>query len=123
MLVMRWLVIHPFPRSAVPALVGAIVGLMTNFIAGAVQVEGEISWGEIHRQGAFWIAITVLAVGIYHQKKVYEADKDRRSVLEESKEGLAENLGEFYADKIKTGDINELEAADKKLRKIFRKDS
>lgn len=119
---MLWLLTHPLARSIVPAIAGAVVGLMTNFVAGAVQTSGNIAWGDIHRQGAFWIGIVFLAVGIYYQKKVFDADRDTRSVLEESKEGLAESLGTFYADKIAAGDIDELEAADKKLRKIFRKD-
>ena len=119
---MRWLLIHPLLRSAVPAIIGAILGLMTNFVAGAVQVSGKISWVEIPRQGAFWVGVAGLALGIYYQKKVYEADRYTRSILEESKEGLADSLGTFYAEKIISGDIDELEAADKKLRKIFRKD-
>ena len=120
---MRWLLTHPLARSVVPAIVGAVVGLMTNFIAGAVQVSGKVAWGDIHRQSAFWIGIVFLAAGICYQKKIFEADQDTRSVLEESKEGLADSLGTFYADKIAAGDIDELEAADKKLRKIFRKDT
>ncbi len=95
---------------------------MTNLVAGAVQVSGKISWGEIPRQGAFWVGVMGLGLGIYYQKKIYQSDRDTRSVLEESKEGLAESLGTFYAEKITAGDIDELEAADKKLRKIFRKD-
>lgn len=120
---MRWLLTNPLARSVVPAIVGAVVGLMTNFIAGAVQSEGKIAWGEIHRQLSFWIGIAFLAAGIFYQKKIFETDQGTRSVLEDSKEGLAESLGTFYADKIAAGDIDELEAADKKLRNIFRKDT
>lgn len=95
---------------------------MTNFVTGSVQVSGSIEWLDIPQQATFWIGIFFLAAGIYYQKKVFEVDRDTRSVLEASKEGLAESLGTFYADKIAAGDIDELEAADKKLRKIFRKD-
>ncbi|MCB1227761.1 MAG: hypothetical protein KDK99_18225 [Verrucomicrobiales bacterium] len=118
---MRWLLIHPLSRSAIPAIVGAVVGLMTNFVAGAVQVSGKVMWSDIHRQTAFWIGMVVLGLGIFYQKKVHETDRESRSVLEESKEGLAESLGTFYAEKIAAGDIDELEVADKKLRKIFKK--
>lgn len=119
---MRWLLTHPIPRSGLPALVGALLGLMTNFIAGAVQVNGKVAWAEIPRQGSFWIAVVILVIGIYYQKKIFEADQGKRSVLEKSKEGLADSLGTYYSKKIADGNIQELEDADKKLRKIFSKD-
>jgi hypothetical protein len=100
-----------------------MVGLMTNFLTPSVQHGDTILWGEIPRQSSFWVGTIFLFLGIFYQKSVYQADTETRSVLEESKEGLAESLGAFYADKIASGDIDELEAADKKLRKIFRKDA
>jgi len=120
---MRSILLHPVARAMLPAAAGAVVGLMTNFVAGSVQHVGSISWAEILRQGSFWIGIFALAVGIFYQKFTFQSDRETRSVLEESKEGLAQSLGGFYADKIAAGDIDELMAADKKLRKIFRKET
>ncbi len=59
------------------------------------------------------------ALGIVYQQRIYAYDNCSISVLEDSKEGLAESITEFYANKIKAGQIDELADADKKLRKIF----
>ena len=114
-----FLLTKPLPRAAIPALIGAIVGLLTNLLAAEIYKSGRIDWGSLPSKGTFWAVIVLVGIGIFYQKKVYSYDTRTLSVLEESKRGVAAGITEFYSEKIKLNEIDELLEADTKLRKIF----
>ncbi len=117
-----WLLTKPLPRSGIPAIIGALLGLLTNLIAACVFKSGEIQWSVLPQIPTVWVAVVLLATGILYQKKVYDYDNRALSVLDESKQELAGSITQFYAAKIDQGQIDELQEADQKLRQIFQRD-
>jgi hypothetical protein len=116
----NWVVSNPWPRAGIPAVVGAVLGFLTNILSSAVYQNDKIEWAKLFQQGTFWFAILFLLIGIFYQIAIYNQDNRTQSVLEKSKEGLAENLAAYYSKKIEAGDINDLVESDKKLREIFK---
>lgn len=115
----KWLVSNPLPRAAIPMVLGAVLGFITNILSTAVYHDNKIDWVKLLQQETFWLAILLLIIGIIYQAVIFNLDYRTKSVLEESKEGLAENVAAYYRKKIEAGDIDDLVASDKKLREIF----
>lgn len=103
-------------------MVGAIVGLMTNFVAASAQTEGRVHWSKIPSELPFWLGVAALSAGIFYQKRVFDLDQGSLSLLDRSKAKAADKLSAYYSKKIEAGDIDELEDADSRLRRIFAKD-
>jgi hypothetical protein len=95
---------------------------MTNFVAASVQSESHVQWSKIPSELPFWIGVAALSAGAFYQKRVFDLDQGSLSLLDTSKAKAADKLSAYYSTKIENGDIDELEAADSKLRRIFAKD-
>lgn len=122
-LVKGWLFAHPFPRAAMPAVLGAVLGLQTNILSSAIYKDDQAQWHLLLRESSFWWGIVFLAAGIWYQERIYRHDNRTGNVLDASKEELAGSIAQFYRSKIDAGQIDELAEADKKLRKVFQSHS
>jgi hypothetical protein len=92
-------------------LVGVLVNLLTT--------PTGFNWGGIFNSWMAYVALVLIGLATWYQVKVSEFDKAEKNVLERAKEGLTANIGEFYAEKIKAGNISELVKADEAMKQIF----
>ena len=118
--VWKWMIVKPLPRAAIPAVSGAVIGFLTNVLSAVVYRDGRVEWASLFSEKPFWVGIAILGVGIFYQYAVCDQDSRSNSVLEDSKEGLAQDITDLYVKKIRAGEIDELVEADRKLRKIFK---
>jgi hypothetical protein len=126
----KWLTESPWPRTFVPLLSGAIVGLLGNACVAEISDLHGLKWASLPRTFPFWgiTAVTVIA-GIY-QVFVFRTDEvlaRRRRELEESEifqevgKRSVEAIAARYNKMIREGDLDQLEEENRRLRAIFGK--
>ncbi|MEI6071566.1 MAG: hypothetical protein WCS31_07225 [Verrucomicrobiae bacterium] len=117
----KFLVVSPFWRGGVPLFIGAVIGLLTNLLSTHMIVNGTIVWERFFTTRMPLIILVLIVISVMHQVWIHKYDLGEVPLLQKAKERIIADIGNFYAKKLKTGEINDLVEADQKMRSIFEK--
>jgi hypothetical protein len=115
----RFIVGSPICRATVPNLIGALIGFFIAILVPELTVPTGFDWSHLLNSWMTYMILFLVILASLYQAKVSKFDKTEQNVLERAKEAQAANIGEFYAARIKAGEIAELQEADAVMKKIF----
>ena len=96
-----------------------MIGFLVAVLVPALTGPAGFNWAGLVNSWMTYAIFALIGLASVYQVKVSKFDKAEENVLERAKASQAASLAEFYAGKIKAGDIGDLMEADVALKQIF----
>jgi hypothetical protein len=114
-----WIFESPYARAGIPSIIGLTVGFLSNLITGLAVNNGAANWVTVTTSPLSFATVALVLVGVVYQVKVHRYDTEPGNVLERAKQMQAAAIADFYAQKIKAGDLKDLKESDETMVIVF----